>query len=251
MRCTLRSATSGSAIERCLHDAGGRRLLDSRPPVLRRHEAAAAGAGVDTGATADAGGANVGRLLAALPDAGSGHQPSIRGSRLPTVSGRSSLPRRAPTGAGRPDLASGAARKGIRAQPDKWEYMEDAGFVHYWYEHNYQAAAGWFQKASEVPGAPWWLRSLAATTIAQGGDRRSSRVMWEAIRQSAAIDWLRHGRRTPSAAAQGARRRSDSLQQGVDAFVRSAGHAAGGLADARPCAGFGACRWIPQAPRTS
>ncbi len=127
-----------------------------------------------------------------------------------------------PRGAGRPDLAVALLEKGIRAQPDKWEYMEDAGFVHYWYEHNYQAAAGWFQKASEVPGAPWWLRSLAATTIAQGGDRRSSRVMWEAIRQSAAIDWLRLD----------AERRLlqlralddiDNLQQGVDAFVRSAG----------------------------
>ena len=128
-----------------------------------------------------------------------------------------------PRGAGRPDLAVALLEKGIRAQPDKWEYMEDAGFVHYWYEHNYQAAARWFQKASEVPGAPWWLRSLAATTIAQGGDRQSSRVMWEAIRQSAAIDWLRLD----------AERRLlqlralddiDNLQQGVDAFVRSAGH---------------------------
>jgi hypothetical protein len=128
-----------------------------------------------------------------------------------------------PRGAGRPDLAVALLEKGIRAQPDKWEYMEDAGFVHYWYEHNYQAAAGWFQKASEVPGAPWWLRSLAATTIAQGGDRRSSRVMWEAIRQSAAIDWLRLD----------AERRLlqlralddiDNLQQAVDAIMRNAGH---------------------------
>jgi hypothetical protein len=128
-----------------------------------------------------------------------------------------------PRGAGRPDLAVALLEKGIRAQPDKWEYMEDAGFVHYWYVHNYRAAAGWFQKASEVPGAPWWLRSLAATTLVQGGDRQSSRVMWEAIRQSAAIDWLR----------QDAERRLqqlralddiDSLQQAVDAFMRSAGH---------------------------
>jgi len=128
-----------------------------------------------------------------------------------------------PRGAGRPDLAVALLEKGVRAQPDKWEYMEDIGFVHYWYVHNYRAAAGWFQKAGEVPGAPWWLRSLAATTLAQGGDRQSSRVMWEAIRQSAAIDWLR----------QDAERRLlqlkalddiDNLQQGVDAFVRTAGH---------------------------
>jgi len=127
-----------------------------------------------------------------------------------------------PRGAGRPDLAVALLEKGVRAQPDKWEYMEDIGFVHYWYAHNYRAAAGWFQKAADIPGAPWWLRSLAATTLAQGGDRQSSRIMWEAIRQSAAIDWLR----------QDAERRLqqlkalddiDNLQQSVDAFMRRAG----------------------------
>jgi hypothetical protein len=127
-----------------------------------------------------------------------------------------------PRGAGRPDLAVALLEKGIRAQPDKWEYMEDAGFVHYWYQHNYRAAAGWFQKASEVPGAPWWLRSLAATTVAQGGDRRSSRVMWEAIRQSAEIDWLRQDAERRLLQLQ-ALDDIDSLQRAVDAFVRSSG----------------------------
>jgi hypothetical protein len=42
-----------------------------------------------------------------------------------------------------------------------------------------------------MPGAPWWLRSLAATTLATGGDRQSSKLMWESIRQSAETDWLR------------------------------------------------------------
>ena len=132
-----------------------------------------------------------------------------------------------PRGPGRPDLAVALLEKGIHAQPDKWEYMEDIGFVQYWYVHDYHAAARWFQKASEVPGAPWWLRSLAATTLAQGGDRRSSRMMWEAIRQSAQIDWLR----------QDAERRLlqlraldeiDALQQRVDAFARSARQPAAG-----------------------
>jgi hypothetical protein len=97
-----------------------------------------------------------------------------------------------PRGAGRPDLAIALLEKGLRARPDKWEYMQDIGFVHYWYLHDYQGAASWFQKAAELPAAPWWLRSLAATTLAQGGDRRSSREMWQAILQSADNDWLQH-----------------------------------------------------------
>jgi hypothetical protein len=96
-----------------------------------------------------------------------------------------------PNGPGRPDLAVQLLQKGLRERPDKWEYMEDIGFVHYWYTHDYRTAAQWFQKASEVSGAPWWLKSLAATTLAQGGDRASSRQIWESIRSSAEVDWLR------------------------------------------------------------
>jgi tetratricopeptide (TPR) repeat protein len=97
-----------------------------------------------------------------------------------------------PGGAGRPDLAVKLLEKGLAARPDKWEYMQDIGFVHYWWRHDYAAAASWFDKASNVNGAPWFLRSLAATTLAEGGDRKSSRTMWQAIRESAEIDWLRN-----------------------------------------------------------
>jgi hypothetical protein len=96
-----------------------------------------------------------------------------------------------PGGAGRPDLAIALLQKGLAARPDKWEYMEDIGFVNYWWRHDYRAAAEWFDRASKVDGAPWFLRSLAATTLAEGGDRRSSRTMWQAIRETADVEWLR------------------------------------------------------------
>src|SRR5262249_48340138 len=79
-----------------------------------------------------------------------------------------------PNGPGRPDLSVRLLEKGLRERPDKWQYMQDIGFVHYWYERDYRAAADFFRRASEVPGAPLWLRPLAAATLAQGGDRRSS-----------------------------------------------------------------------------
>jgi hypothetical protein len=96
-----------------------------------------------------------------------------------------------PNGAGRPDLAVALLQKGLRARPDKWEYMQDIGFVHYWWRHDYRAAADWFARAGAVPDAPWFLKSLAATTLAQGGDRESSRTMWQSILDSAENDWLR------------------------------------------------------------
>jgi hypothetical protein len=96
-----------------------------------------------------------------------------------------------PAGPGRPDLAIKLLEKGLASRPDKWEYLQDIGFVHYWWNHDYHAAARAFDRAAGLPGAPWWLRSLAATTLAQGGDRRSSRTMWLALRESAEIDFLR------------------------------------------------------------
>ena len=127
-----------------------------------------------------------------------------------------------PGGPGRPDLAIALLQKGLATRPDKWEYMQDIGFVYYWWLNDYQSAADWFQKSSDVPGAPWWLRSLAATTLAEGGDRASSRVMWQAIRESAEIDWLRRDAERRLRQLQ-ALDEIDALQAALDQAVRAQG----------------------------
>ena len=96
-----------------------------------------------------------------------------------------------PAGPGRPDLAILLLQKGLKEMPDKWEYMQDIGFVEYWWKHDYRAAADWFDRGAQIPGAPWWLKSLAANTLTEGGDRRSSRLMWQSIHDSTDNDWLR------------------------------------------------------------
>ena len=132
-----------------------------------------------------------------------------------------------PNGPGRPDLAVALLEKGLRERPEKWEYMQDIGFVHYWYEHDYRTAARWFADASRVPGAPWWLQSLAATTLATGGDRRSSREMWAAIRQSAEVDWLRRDAERHLMQFD-ALDEIDRLQQVVDTVTQRTGEPSGG-----------------------
>jgi tetratricopeptide (TPR) repeat protein len=97
-----------------------------------------------------------------------------------------------PGGPGRPDLAVALLQKGFRADPARWRYLQDIGFVYYWWLRDYQAAAAWFEKAADIPGAPWWLRSLAAATKVQGGDRRGSRALWQSLRDSADNEWLRN-----------------------------------------------------------
>ncbi len=124
-----------------------------------------------------------------------------------------------PRGADRPDLAIALLEKGLRERPDKWQYLQDIGFVHYWFRHDFLAAARWFEKAADVPGAPWFLRSLSATTLAQGGDRQSSRAMWTAIQQTAELDWVRKDaeRRLLQLEALDA---VDALQRVVDDYAR-------------------------------
>ena len=96
-----------------------------------------------------------------------------------------------PGGPGRPDLAVSLLRKGIANDASKWQYMQDAGFVYYWALGDFENAAAWFQRASRVPGAPSWLEPLAATTLAQGGDRAASRFLWQQIARSAEDDWMK------------------------------------------------------------
>ena len=95
-----------------------------------------------------------------------------------------------PGGPGRPDQAQALLQKGLKAQPTKWQYYHDVAFVHYWHLKDYKAAATWFQRAADQPGAPNWLEPIAAVMLNAGGDRASARLVWRQILASDQ-DWLR------------------------------------------------------------
>ena len=96
-----------------------------------------------------------------------------------------------PNGPGRPDQALALLEKGARAMPGRWEYPHDIGFIHYWWLRDYEEAARWFQRTSEMPGSPWWLPPLAADTFAIGGSRDSSRTLWRRLHETSANPWVR------------------------------------------------------------
>lgn len=96
-----------------------------------------------------------------------------------------------PSGPGRPDLSIALLQKALRAQPDKWRFREDLGFIYYWWLNDYVTAAEWFKRAAELPGAPNWLTPLAAVTLAQGGNHATSRTLWTDVLNNADQDWLR------------------------------------------------------------
>lgn len=96
-----------------------------------------------------------------------------------------------PDGPGRPDQAIALLTGALDHNPDGWEYMHDIGFIHYWWLNDYQRAAQWFERAGDVEGAPSWLHALAATTLARGGDRESSRLLWRNVLDTSDVEWMR------------------------------------------------------------
>jgi len=97
-----------------------------------------------------------------------------------------------PGGPGRGDLALALLEKGLRAEPGRWEYAQDAGFVRY-RSGDYKAAASWFRRAAAIEGAPNWMLPLAAVTEARGGQRATARQLWRIVVDGAGPgeEWLR------------------------------------------------------------
>lgn len=89
-----------------------------------------------------------------------------------------------PQGPGRPDQAIQLLQEGIARDGGRWEYFHDIGFIYYWWLHDYPKAAEWFMKGAERPGAAEWLKPLAATTLASGGQRDTSRQLWTELLKS-------------------------------------------------------------------
>lgn len=97
-----------------------------------------------------------------------------------------------PEGAGDPQRAIYLLDRGIVNNPDYWRLWEDLGFIYYWDMKDYAHAATAFRIGSERPGALPWMRVLAASVASQGGEIRSSRILWTEIAHTAENDAIRH-----------------------------------------------------------
>ncbi len=91
------------------------------------------------------------------------------------------LSQRAPSGAGRPDLAVQLIQRGVQANPDYWRLYEDLGFVYYFDLKDYKKASEAFLEGSKNPQALNWMKIMAAKIAAEGESYETSRFLWTDI----------------------------------------------------------------------
>jgi hypothetical protein len=94
------------------------------------------------------------------------------------------LSQRAPSGAGRPDLAVQLIQRGIQANPDYWRLYEDLGFVYYFDLKDFQKASEAFLEGGKKPNAQVWMKVMAAKVAAEGESFATSIFLWKDIYDS-------------------------------------------------------------------
>jgi hypothetical protein len=106
------------------------------------------------------------------------------------------LSERPPFGAGRPREGIEVLERGVAAVPDSWRLRQDLGFFNFLFLGDAQTASRILDEAARIPGAAFWLRTMAADLLAKGGDRESSRRMWKQMFEQAEEGIIRENART-------------------------------------------------------
>jgi hypothetical protein len=86
--------------------------------------------------------------------------------------------------AGRADLAYELLERGHTANPGEWSLLTHLGFFMYNYgssDDKAVIAAGWYQQASRLPGAPAWVGRVAARLLTKGGERQKAAMQWAQV----------------------------------------------------------------------
>jgi hypothetical protein len=137
-----------------------------------------------------------------------------------------------PTGAGQPRAAIRILEKGAAANPNSWRLRQDLGFFHYLFLQDAPTAARILEDAAALPGAAFWLRTLAADLMSKSGDRAAARRIWQQMYEQSEEGVLRNNALSRLAIID-ARDQADALTSAVEAFARRAGRRPSSLAELR------------------
>jgi len=83
--------------------------------------------------------------------------------------------------AGQPEAGEALLTRGMAALPESWWLRFERGFLRFVYLDDPAGAAGDFQTASAMAGAPDWVCRFAAWSHEKAGHRDEARGMWEEI----------------------------------------------------------------------
>ena len=83
-----------------------------------------------------------------------------------------------------PEAAVKLVNKGIAANPQAWRLYHHLGYIH-WQQRRFQQASEAYAKGAELPGAPAWMRILAARMAAHGGSREVAREIFTRLYEQA------------------------------------------------------------------
>lgn len=70
--------------------------------------------------------------------------------------------------------------KGIRENPEAWRLHHQLGFIQ-WKAGRFREAREAYEAGARLPGAPAWMRAMAAQMEAEGGSRRTATEMYARI----------------------------------------------------------------------
>lgn len=84
-----------------------------------------------------------------------------------------------PLGAGRPEAGVALLRRAAEAMPGSWRLRQELGFFTYMFLRDHKAAAEVLLEAAEIPGSPYWIKSMAGNILAKGGERSLARRIWQ------------------------------------------------------------------------
>lgn len=84
-----------------------------------------------------------------------------------------------------PEKAIALLEKGIRNNPDEWRLSQHLGFL-LWKLKRYPEASAVYQRGSELPGAPEFMRVMSAVVLAEGGSRDVARQLFTQIAEQSA-----------------------------------------------------------------
>jgi hypothetical protein len=71
--------------------------------------------------------------------------------------------------------------RGRIANPDDWQVLFEAGFLHYVCRHDYAAATPYFTWASRMPNHPEYVERFAAFSSQRAGNQGMATLLWKRV----------------------------------------------------------------------